>query len=109
MVCGLVGSRLGSTLTNSPVAGLYFRAPISTRPVDAGDGSPSMVQLSSQVPEPLSTVPYGVIARLVTVDWLNAATAVVMVPWALPASQYSAAPVLPVAPVISATILPAKL
>ena len=34
-------------------------------------------------------VPYGVEARRITVDWLNAATAVVIVPCVVPLSQYS--------------------
>src|SRR5215472_16584608 len=90
MSCGLAVPSSGSTLRNSPVAGLYLRAPTSTRPVPVWAGSPRKPRLSGQVPALASGVPYGVIARRIGGDdSLNAATAVVIVPWSLPVSQDS--------------------
>src|SRR5215472_3740431 len=104
MSCGLAVPSTGSTLRNSPVAGLYLRAPTSDRPVAVWAGSPRKPRLSGQEPVPASGVPYGVIARRMGGDdSLNAATAVVMVPWALPESQYN------VLGVVSPMTCPAKL
>src|SRR5215469_449849 len=104
MSWGLAVARTGSTLRNRPVAGLYLRAPTSEKPVAEWAGSPRKPRSSGQVPVPASGVPYGVIARRMGGDdSLNAATAVVMVPWVLPVSQYS------VLGVVSPITCPAKL
>ena len=60
------------------------------------------VRLSGQVPVPVSGVPYGVAARLMIVLSDAADTAVVIVPCALPTSQYS------VDGVVSPIVTPAK-
>jgi len=55
------------------------------------------------LPEPFRAVPYGVAARLMMVLSVAAATAVVIVPCASPASQYR------VVGVVSPIVMPAKL
>jgi hypothetical protein len=95
MSWGLAVLSTGSTLRNRPVAGSYFRAPMSDRPVAVWAGSPRNPLSSGQVPVPVSIVPYGVEARrMAGDDWLNADTAAVMVPWAVPVSQDNAAGVV---------------